>query len=137
MSEPAGPEPPPSLSSLAHDLEARIRQAEAQLARSSYATHRDRVRMELGAPQQASRGRGDCLALALLPLALILLVVHPVPAILLLVLVGWLYLAGSEQRRRELAAIRAADAEAERRWRDHAGASSTAAPGWDGPDQLS
>ena len=97
-------------------LRQQIKDAERRADRVAFAEHRDRVRTDLGAPLTASRGSGDCLALALLPLGLILLVVHPLPAIVVLVTVGWLYLAGSDRRERDQRAIRAADAEAERRW---------------------
>ena len=77
--------------------------------------------MDLGAPQAPSRGRGDCLALVLLPLGLVLLVVHPLPAAIVLAVVGWLYLAGSDRLSSEREAIRAADHEAARRWRSRRG----------------
>ena len=95
----------------------QIREAERQAEQVAYSEHRDRVRLDLGAPRIASRGNGDCLALALLPVGLILLVVHPAPAIAVLVAVGLLYLAGSDRQRSDQEAIEAADREAERLWR--------------------
>lgn len=95
----------------------QIREAERQAEQVAYAEHRDRVRLDLGAPRIAGRGNGDCLALTLLPVGLILLVVHPAPAIAVLVAVGWLYLAGSDRQRSDQEAIEAADREAERLWR--------------------
>ena len=83
----------------------------------AYAQFRVQVRMELGAPSEPSRGTGDCLALVLVALGLILMLVHPAPAIAVWVMSGCLVLAGSNQMKRDRAAIRAADAEAERRWR--------------------
>jgi hypothetical protein len=118
QSEPARqPATPPDQVSEHSRLLGQIREAERQAEQVAYSDHRDRVRMELGAPRVPSRGNGDCLALALLPLGLILLVVHPAPAIAVLVAVGWLYLVGSDRQRSDREAIQAADREAERLWR--------------------
>ena len=95
---------------------AYVRAAERQAYEAAYASHRSRVHSQLGIPLDASRGQGGCLALVLLPLGLILLTVHPLPAILVLVVVGWLYLSGSERLRQERSAIDAVDAEALRLW---------------------
>lgn len=103
------PAPTPSLSD-------QVRQAEDQAWQSAYASHRSRVHSQLGVPLFPSRGRGDCLALVLLPIGLILLVVHPLPATLVLAVVGWLVLSGNDRIRQEREAIRQADAEALRRW---------------------
>ena len=73
--------------------------------------------MELGAPSETSRGTGDCLALVLVPLGLVLMLVHPAPAIAMRALAACLVLAGSNRIKRDRAAIRAADGEAERCWR--------------------
>ena len=70
-----------------------------------------------GALSEPSRGTGDCLALVLVPLGLILMMVHPAPAIAVWALSGCLVLAGWNHRKRDRAAIRAANAAAERRWR--------------------
>lgn len=95
---------------------AYVRAAERQAYEAAYASHRSRVHSQLGIPLDASRGQGGCLALVLLPLGLILLTVHPLPAILVLVVVGWLYLSGTERLRQERSAIDAVDAEALRLW---------------------
>lgn len=95
---------------------ANVRAAERQAYEAAYASHRSQVHSQLGIPLDASRGQGGCLALVLLPLGLILLTVHPLPAILVLVVVGWLYLSGSERLRQERSAIDAADVEALRLW---------------------
>ena len=83
----------------------------------AYAELHVRVRMELGVPSEPSRGTGDYLALVLVPLGLVLMLVHPAPAIAMWALAGCLVLAGSNQMKRDCAAIQAADDEAERRWR--------------------
>jgi len=100
----------------AANLAANVRAAERHAYEAAYASHRSRVHSQLGIPLYASRGQGGCLALVLLPLGLILLTVHPLPAILVLVVVGWLYLSGSERLRQERSAIDGADAEALRLW---------------------
>jgi len=97
-------------------LAEQVQQAEQQAWQSAYASHRSHVHSQLGVPLFPSRGRGDCLALVLLPFGLILLVVHPLPATLVLAVVGWLVLSGNDRFRREREAIRQADAEALRRW---------------------
>ena len=83
----------------------------------AYAELHVQVSIELGAPSEPSRGTGDCLALVLVPLGLVLMLVHPAPAIARWALAGCLVLAGSNQMKRDRAAIQAADNEAERRWR--------------------
>jgi hypothetical protein len=83
----------------------------------AYAELHVQVRMELGVPSEPSRGTGDYLALVLVPLGLVLMLVHPAPAIAMWALAGCLVLAGSNQMKRDRAAIQAADDEAERRWR--------------------
>jgi hypothetical protein len=98
-------------------LQHQILRAEEQAQQLAYAKFRDQVRMELGAPSEPSRGTGDCLALVLVPLGLILMLAHPAPAITVWAMAGCLVLAGSNQLKRDRAAIRAADAEAESRWR--------------------
>jgi hypothetical protein len=98
-------------------LQREILRAGAQAQQVAYAELRDQVRMELGAPSEPSRGTGDCLALVLVPLGLILTLVHPAPAIAVWAMAGCLYLAGSNQLKSDRGAIRAADAETERRWR--------------------
>lgn len=98
-------------------LQREILRAGEQAQQVAYAKLHVQVRMELGAPSEPSRGTGDCLALVLVPLGLILMLVHPAPAIAVWALAGCLVLAGSNQMKRERAVIRAADAEAERRWR--------------------
>jgi hypothetical protein len=98
-------------------LQGEILRAGEQAQQVAYAEVRYQVRMELGAPNEPSRGSGDCLALVLVPLGLILMLVHPAPAIAVWAMAAGLYLAGSSQLKRDRAAIRAADAEAERRWR--------------------
>ncbi|MCX5957772.1 MAG: hypothetical protein NTW51_15560 [Cyanobacteria bacterium] len=98
-------------------LQRDILRAGEKAQQVAYAQFRVQVRMELGAPSEPSRGTGDCLALVLVALGLILMLVHPAPAIAVWVLSGCLVLAGSNQMKRDRAAIRAADAEAERRWR--------------------
>lgn len=100
----------------AANLAANVRAAERHAYEAAYASYRSRVHSQLGIPLYASRGQGGCLALVLLPLGLILLTVHPLPAILVLVVVGWLYLSGSERLRQERSAIDGADAEALRLW---------------------
>ena len=97
-------------------LADQVQQAEQQAWQSAYASHRSSVHSQLGVPLFASRGRGDCLALVLLPLGLVLLLVHPLPATLVLVVVAWLVLSGNDRFRQEREAIRQADAEALRRW---------------------
>ena len=98
-------------------LQGEILRAGEQAQHVAHAELRDQVRMELGAPSEPSRGTGDCLALVLVPLGLILMLVHPAPAIAVWAMAGCRYLAGSNQLKRERGAIRAADAETERRWR--------------------
>lgn len=98
-------------------LQREILRAGEQAQQVAYAELRDQVRMELGAPSEPSRGTGDCLALVLVPLGLILMLVHPAPAIAVWAMAGCLVLEGSNRLKRDRAAIRAADAEAERRWR--------------------
>jgi hypothetical protein len=98
-------------------LQREILRAGEQAQKVAYAELRDQVRMELGAPSEPSRGTGDCLALVLVPLGLILMLVHPAPAIAVWAMAGCLYLEGSNRQKRDRAAIRAADAEAESRWR--------------------
>ena len=83
----------------------------------AYAELQVQVSIELGAPSEPSRGTGDCLALVLVPLGLVLMLVHPAPAIAMWALAGCLVLAGSNQMKRDRAAIQPADNEAERRWR--------------------
>jgi hypothetical protein len=100
------------------NLAAEVRAAERHAYEAAYASHRSRVHSQLGIPLYASRGQGGCLALVLLPLGLILLTVHPLPAILVLVVVGWLHLSGSERLRQERSAIDGAYAEALRLWRE-------------------
>lgn len=113
-SSPPRTSPPPE--SPQARLLRQIREAERKAEQVACSEHRDQVRMELGAPRVPSRGNGDCLALVLLPVGLILMVVHPVPAITVLGVVGWLFLAGSDRQRSDRKAIEDADAEAERRW---------------------
>jgi len=98
-------------------IQREIRRAEEQAQLVAYAKLRDQVRMELDAPIEPSRGNGHLLALVLAPLGLILMLIHPVPAIACWAMAACLYLAGSDHLKRDRAAIRAADAEAERRWR--------------------
>ena len=98
-------------------LQGEILRAGEQAQHVAHAELRNQVRMELGAPSEPSRGTGDCLALVLVPLGLILMLVHPAPAIAVWAMAAGLYLAGSNQLKRDRAAIRGADAEAERRWR--------------------
>lgn len=97
-------------------LAEQARLAEERSWEGAYASHRARVLAQRDAPLFASRGRGDCLALVLLPLGLVLLAVHPLPAILVLVAVAWLLLSGSDRQRRDRAAMQAAEAEALRLW---------------------
>jgi hypothetical protein len=98
-------------------IQREIRRAEEQAQLVAYAKLRAQVRMELGAPGEPSRGNGHVLALVLAPLGLILMLIHPAPAIACWAMAACLYLAGSDHLKRDRAAIRAADAEAERRWR--------------------
>ena len=98
-------------------IQREIRRAEEQAQLVAYAKLRDQVRMELDAPIEPSRGNGHLLALVLAPLGLILMLIHPAPAIACWAMAACLYLAGSDHLKRDRAAIRAADAEAERRWR--------------------
>ena len=98
-------------------IQREIRRAEEQAQLVAYAKLRAQVRMELGAPGEPSRGNGHYLALLLAPLGLILMLIHPAPAIACWAMAACLYLAGSDHLKRDRAAIRAADAEAERRWR--------------------
>jgi hypothetical protein len=106
-------------------LQSQILRAGEQARQVAYAELRDQVRMELGAPSEPSRGTGDCLAVVLVPLGLILMLVHPAPAIAVWAMAAVLYLAGSNQLQRERAAMRAADAETERRWRRQQGQASS------------
>jgi hypothetical protein len=98
-------------------IQREIRRAEEQAQLVAYAKLRDQVRMELEAPIEPSRGNGHVLALVLAALGLILMLIHPAPAIACWAMAACLYLAGSDHLKRDRAAIRAADAEAERRWR--------------------
>ena len=97
-------------------LAEQVRLAEARGWQMAYDSHRAHVFSQRGVPVFATRGRGDCLALVLLPFGLILLAVHPLPAILMLLVIGWLYLSGSERLRQERQAIAAAENEALRLW---------------------
>lgn len=97
-------------------LAEQVRQAEQHTWQGAYAAHRARVLSQRGVPVFASRGRGDCLALVLLPLGLILLAVHPLPATLVLILVAWLVLSGSDRLRQERGEIAEAETEALRLW---------------------
>ncbi|MFM7269609.1 MAG: hypothetical protein ACKOZT_13680 [Cyanobium sp.] len=94
----------------------QVRQAEARGWEAAYAAHRARIFSQRGVPVFATRGQGDCLALVLLPFGLILLAVHPLPAFMVLVVVGWLVLSGSDRLRAERREIAAAEAEALRLW---------------------
>jgi hypothetical protein len=98
-------------------MQREILRAGEKAQQVAYAELRFQVRMELGAPSEPSRGTVDCLALVLVPLGLVLMLVHPAPAIAMWALAGCLVLAGSNQMKRDRAAIQAADGEAERRWR--------------------
>ena len=98
-------------------IQREIQRAEEQAQLVAYAKLRDQVRIERGAPGEPSRGNGPVLALVLAPLGLILMLIHPAPAIACWAMAACLYLAGSDHLKRDRAAIRAADAEAERRWR--------------------
>jgi len=110
------PDPGAGSSPLENRLRAQILRAGEQAQQLAYAKLRDQVRMELGAPSEPSRGTGDCLSLVLMPLGLILMLVHPAPSIAVWAMKGCLVLAGLNHLNRDRAAIRAADAEAERRW---------------------
>lgn len=79
----------------------QVRQAEARGWEAAYEAHRARIFSQRGVPVFATRGQGDCLALVLLPFGLILLAVHPLPAFMVLVVVGWLVLSGSDRLRAE------------------------------------
>ena len=96
-------------------MQREIMRAGEKAQQVAYAELQVQVRMELGAPSEPSRGTGDCLVLV--PLGLVLMLVHPAPAIAMWALAGCLVLAGSNQMKRDRAAIQAADDEAERRWR--------------------
>jgi hypothetical protein len=98
-------------------IQREIQRAEEQAQLVAYAKLRDQVRIERGAPGEPSRGNGPVLALVLAPLGLILMLIHPAPAIACWAMAACLYLAGSDHLKRDRAAIRAADAEAELRWR--------------------
>jgi len=98
-------------------IQREIQRAEEQAQLVAYAKLRDQVRIERGAPGEPSRGNGPVLALVLAPLGLILMLIHPAPAIACWAVAACLYLAGSDHLKHDRAAIRAADAEAERRWR--------------------
>jgi len=98
-------------------MQREIVRAGEKSQRLAYAELHVQVRMELGVPSEPSRGTGDYLALVLMPLGLVLMLVHPAPAIAMWALAGCLVLAGSNQMKRDCAAIQAADDEAERRWR--------------------
>jgi hypothetical protein len=98
-------------------IQREIERAEAKAQQVAYAELREQVRMALGAPRQPSRGNGPVLALVLALLGLILMLFHPAPAIACWAVAAYLYLASSDHLKRDRAAIRAADAEAERRWR--------------------
>ncbi|MFM7269377.1 MAG: hypothetical protein ACKOZT_12485 [Cyanobium sp.] len=102
--------------SLPLSMADQVRLAEARGWQAAYEAHRAHVFSERGVPVFATRGKGDCLALVLLPLGLILLAVHPLPAFLVLVVVGWLVLSGSDRLREDRRAIAAADAAALRLW---------------------
>lgn len=97
-------------------LAEQVQRAEARSLEGAYAGHRAQILSRRGAPVFASRGRGDCLALVLLPFGLILLVVHPLPATLVLLVVAWLVLSGSDRFRQQRAEIAEAEAEALRLW---------------------
>ena len=98
-------------------MQREIMRAGEKAQQVAYAELHVQVRMELGAPSEPSRDTGDCLALVLVPLGLVLMLVHPAPAIAMWALAGCLVLAGSNQMKRDRAAIQPADNEAERRWR--------------------
>lgn len=94
----------------------QVQRAEEHGWQTAYESHRARIHARLDAPVMARRGRGDCLALVLLPIALLLVAVHPLVAIPVLLGVGSLYLAGSRRLQQERDLIAAADAEALRLW---------------------
>lgn len=98
-------------------MQREIMRAGEKAQQVAYAELHVQVRMELGAPSEPSRDTGDCLALVLVPLGLVLMLGHPAPAFAMWALAGCLVLAGSNQLKRDRAAIQAADDEAERRWR--------------------
>ena len=96
-------------------MQREIMRAGEKAQQVAYAELHVQVSIELGAPSEPSRGTGDYLALV--PLGLVLMLVNPAPAIAMWALAACLVLAGSNQMKRHLAAIQAADDEAERRWR--------------------
>jgi hypothetical protein len=116
MAKEASPDRRGPEHSLPLSMADQVRLAEARGWETAYEGHRARVFSQRGVPVFPTRGQGDCLVLVLLPLGLILLAVHPLPAFLVLVAVGWLVLSGSDRLRQERREIAAAEAEALRLW---------------------